>query len=329
MKWLPDCFGSILKQDYKNYEIIFVDNASSDHSVQWVKKQYPKTKIIVNDKNLGFSHANNIGWRYASGEYVLFLNNDTSVTKTFLTELVSFLKKDVSLGGMQSKILLMDHPDTLDSVGAFLTPIGFLFHFGFGNKDVRKYDKDILLYTAKGACMLFRKSVLDKVTVDGNIFDPDYFAYFEETDLCHRIWLAGYSIGYNYRSVIYHKMGATSSTIRNASIQYHSFKNRINSYIKNCDVAHLLSILPLHIVFCEVFAVASIALGRFDLTYAIEKAILWNVVNISKTLRKRRIIQKSIRTRPDSAFWQNIFRKPRLVYYWYLFKGSSDYEESV
>src|SRR5689334_11617383 len=219
-KWLPDCFGSIAKQDYRQYEVVFVDNASKDDSVDWVKKHYPKTKIIINKENLGFADANNVGYRKAKGEYVLFLNNDTRVTKTFLTELVKVLQSDITIGGVQSKILLMDHPDTHDSVGAFLTPTGFLYHYGFGKKNISKYNKQINLYTAKGACMMFRKKVLDQIAIDNNIFDPDYFAYFEESDMCHRVWLAGYKIVYAYKSVIYHKMGATSAGMNNAFIQY-------------------------------------------------------------------------------------------------------------
>ena len=92
LRWLPDCFGSLGKQNYRNYEIIFIDNASKDDSVLWVKKHYPKTKICINKTNLGFSDANNVGYKLAKGKYVLFLNNDTCVTKTFLTELVNVLE---------------------------------------------------------------------------------------------------------------------------------------------------------------------------------------------------------------------------------------------
>src|SRR5258706_13417668 len=172
LRWLSDCFGSLAKQNYKQYEIVFVDNASKDGSVAWVKKHYPKTKILVNKENLGFADANNVGYRNAKGKYILFLNNDTRVTKTFLSELVGVIQEDKTIGGAQSKILLMDHPDTHDSVGAFLTPTGFLYHYGFGKKDQKKYDKQMDLYTAKGACMMFRKDVLKQVEIHGDIFDP-------------------------------------------------------------------------------------------------------------------------------------------------------------
>jgi GT2 family glycosyltransferase len=321
LKWLPDCLGSLEKQNYTSYEIVFVDNASKDGSVSWVRTHYPRTKIIINRKNLGFAGANNVGYRKAGGEYVLFLNNDTRVTKAFLTELVNVLKTDKVIGGVQSKILLMDHPDTHDSVGAFLTPSGFLYHYGFGRKNKSKYDKQIDLYTAKGACMMFRKSVLNEVAVDGNIFDPDYFAYFEESDMCHRVWLAGYRIVYAYKSVIYHKMGATSASMNNAFIQYHSFKNRIRTYLKNLGPKWFFTIVPIHILLCEFYAIIAVLRGNITLGLAIERALLWNMTHLGDTLRLRRVVQKKIRLLYDSQIASAILRKPSASYYLGLLSG--------
>lgn len=315
LRWLPDCFGSLTKQNYRNFEIIFVDNASKDGSVSWVKKHYPKTKICLNKENLGFADANNVGYRKVKGKYILFLNNDTRVTKTFLTELVKVLESDENIAGAQSKILLMDKPDTHDSVGAFLTPTGFLYHYGFGRKDQQKYDKQIDLYTAKGACMMFKKDVLDKVAIGGNIFDPDYFAYFEESDMCHRIWLAGYRIVYAYKSVIFHKMGATSSGMNNAFIQYHSFKNRIRSYLKNFGGYWLILILPSHLVMCQLYACLLLIRGHWRVFGAIERAHWWNLAQLFKTVRLRRIVQNVIRRVPDSSIAPKILRHPSIQYY--------------
>mgnify|MGYP001602879166 CR=1 FL=1 len=320
LRWLEDCFGSLYTQDYKNFEIIFVDNASKDGSIEWVKKNYPETIICINTTNLGFADANNVGYRKAKGKYVLFLNNDTRVTKTFLTELMNVLERDETIGGAQSKILLMDHPDTHDSVGAFLTPTGYLYHYGFGKKDAAKYDKEIELFTAKGACMMFRKDVLDSVAIRGDIFDPDYFAYFEESDLCHRVWLVGYRIVYAYKSVIYHKMGATSASMNNAFIQYHSFKNRIRTYIKNFGIANLILILPVHLLLCEGFSAYSFIKGQFQLSWAIQKAFWWNIVHFGKTIQLRAIVQTKIRKTSDNDLAKIVYR-PSLSYYIGLVQG--------
>jgi len=318
LRWLADCFRSLSKQDWKNYEIVFVDNASKDGSVSWVKTHYPKTKVIINKKNLGFSDANNVGYRVAKGDYILFLNNDTRVTKAFITELVKVFENDSFIGGAQSKILLMDHPDTHDSVGAFLTPNGFLYHYGFGAKVNKKFDKQIDLYTVKGACMMFRSSVLKKIEVNGDILDPSYFAYFEETDMCHRVWLAGYRVVYAYRSVIYHKMGATSTSMNNAFIQYHSFKNRINTYLKNLDIKTIWKIMPIHITLCLAFVMYLLFLGRMQLAFAIVRAITWNIVHFQHTMRDRKYIQTQIRVNLRSDWIRNVTWHPPLEYYFNL-----------
>lgn len=328
LKWLPDCFGSLAKQDYRNYEIVFVDNASKDESVLWVRMHYPKAKIIPNSRNLGFANANNIGYRHAKGEYVLFLNNDTKVTTTFLRELVKLMESDQTIGCVQSKILLMDHPDTHDSVGAFLTPTGFLYHYGFGKKDQKKYDKEINLYTAKGACMMFRRDVLEKIMVEGKVFDPDYFAYFEETDLCHRVWLAGYRVVYAPKSVIYHKMGGTSSGMNNAFIQYHSFKNRIRTYIKNFGTQWMWTYLPFHLIISQLYALVSFVRGNWALGWAIERAYWWNIQQFSKTMSLRRYIQRNIRIVSDSELKKSIIAHPTFAYYMHLLSGNViSYEE--
>ncbi|MGH7203443.1 MAG: glycosyltransferase family 2 protein, partial [Candidatus Levyibacteriota bacterium] len=130
LNYLQECLPSLQKQDYPNTEIIVVDNASSDESVSYLKKNFPKVRIVLNDKNYGFAEANNIGYKYITGDYVLFLNNDTKVTRNFLSILVKKLEKDETIGGIQSKILLMDKPDHYDSIGAFLTGTGILYHYG-------------------------------------------------------------------------------------------------------------------------------------------------------------------------------------------------------
>lgn len=321
LKWLPDCFNSLHTQQYKNFEIIFVDNASTDGSVSWIKKYFPRTKIVINKENLGFAGANNVGYKYAKGEYVLFLNNDTRVTRAFLTELVRVLSNDETIAGAQSKILLMDHPDTHDSVGAFLTPTGFLYHYGFGQKENIRYNKQIDLYTAKGACMMFKKSVLDEVLVRNSIFDPDYFAYFEESDMCHRVLLAGYKIVFAYKSVIYHKMGATSSGMNNAFIQYHSFKNRIRTYLKNLGPAKLLPLLFIHLAMCEVFSFATFIRGKVALSWAIQRAILWNMTHLSQTIRDRKYIHSTIRKVSDATYLPYVMKHPSFTYYVKLSQG--------
>lgn len=326
-KYLEKCLSSLRAQNYKKVETILVDNGSADDSVSWVREKFPEVKIIENDKNLGFAQANNIGYESSKGAYVLFLNNDTEVKKDFLIELVKVLEENKEIGGAQGKIFLMGQPNRLDSVGAFLTPTGFLYHFGVRKKDSPKYSKRIYIHTAKGACMMFKRKVLEKVKVEGEIFDQRYFAYFEESDLCHRVWLAGYKIVFVPNSVIYHEMGATSSKLRSSFIQYHSYKNRINSYIKNLGMRRLAQILPTHIILCELLSIYYLLKRDVGTNLSIQKAIFWNFVNIKNTLMKRRYVQRKIRKVNDQEIFPLIFKNVGLSYYYHLFSGLSGYKD--
>lgn len=318
---LEKCLASLEKQSYENVEILMVDNASTDDSVEFVKKFSNKIRIIENSKNYGFAEANNIGYRKATGDYILFLNNDTEVYKHFINELVKVLESDSTIGGVQSKILFMDNPSYLDAIGSFLTNTGFLYHYGLFAKDGSKFSSVIPVYSAKGACMLFRREVLEGVEVDNELFDSNFFAYFEETDLCHRVWLSGYKILYVPKSVILHKFGATSKRLAKPFIEYHSFKNRINSYIKNLSYLHLAYILPIHIILCEGLSLVFIFRRRFDIFVAIQRAILWNVIHLPKTIKKRNYIQNKIRKLTDKEIFKTLKKNQPVSYYLSLLGG--------
>ena len=322
---LKKCFASLIKVVYPDFEIIIVDNASKDDSIGVIKefgivmaKKNVKVITVINKKNLGFAGGNNVALPFVTGKYILLLNNDTVVTKEFVKELVIAIQKDPKIYCVQSKILSMDYPDKLDSVGAYLTNSGFLYHYGYFQKNKLSYDATRELYTAKGACMMVRHDTVDEI----GLFDPDFFAYFEESDFCHRIWLSGGKVMYAPKSIIYHKVGGTSNSMNNAFIQFHSFKNRINSYLKNLGTLQMLEIVPLHILLCEVAAIGFIQKGRFDLFVAINKAIFWNIQHLKKTLKKRKRVQYKLRKVSDLQFLSKIKRNPGPRYYYYLFAKS-------
>lgn len=326
--WLKESLSSLFSQTHRNIEIVVVDNNSKDGTISWIKKNYPKVRTITMQDNMGFAQANNEAFFATKSEYVFFLNNDVKLDKNAIKELLRVVKSDSSIAGAQSKLLLMDQSNIIDTIGAFLTPTGFLYHYGFMNKDKKKFDCLINLYTPKGAAMLFRRADLMKVVVNGELFDKRAFAYFEETDLAHRVWLSGKRIVYAYKSIVYHKMGGTSTTMDNAFIQYHSFKNRIASYIKNISWSKLLPILCLHGIFIQIYALKAILGRKFSLLLAIEKAVLWNILFLPETLTKRKYIQHNIRRKSDDQLWKVIMKNPPLAYYRHQMQGKV-YEEPV
>lgn len=322
LHWLKKSLPSIYKNTYTSFEVILVDNSSSDSTESWVRSNYPDVRILSQKNNLGYAEANNNGFAVSRGEYVLFLNNDVTVAPTFITELVNSIETDDTVAGAQSKILLMDEPDRYDTIGAFLTSTGFLYHYCFMNKADKKYDHQINIFTPKGACMLFTRNSLEKVLIDGKLFDPEAFAYFEETDVAQRIWMSGKRIIYAPNSIIFHKMGGTSTSMNNAFIQFHSFKNRLACYLKNLEIVSLIQILPIHILCCEIFALLYLTRMKFSVALSIQKAILWNILHISQTLRKRAIVQQKIRNIPDSKYFPMILKNPPLQFYLSQAKGS-------
>lgn len=310
-----NCLKSLAKIDYPNWELIIIDNGSTDNSeklAELIKLPSKKYQFIKNHQNVGFAPANNQAVKVARGRYVLLLNNDTKVEPDFLTLLVNRMEEDISIGVIQPKIFLMEKPGYLDNAGSFFTKIGFLHHWGFMQKDGPEFDKESEIFSAKGACMLVRKSVVDEI----GLFDADFFSYFEESDFCWRVWLSGYKVLFFPKARIYHKLGFTIRRLDVLNLNYHYYKNRICSLIKNIETGNLLPIATAHLVIS--FGITLLFLVRLHPKEAliIAQAIGWNIVNLPPTLKKRSVIQKHRRITDDRLFamvaypinWQKYFQ---------------------
>ena len=304
-----NCLKSLGKITYPNYEIIVVDNNSQDGSVESITKMFPDVGQILNKSNSGYVGGNNAGIRQAKGKYLLILNNDTVVTPSFIEPLVEDLKNYPSLGIVQSKIFIMDKPKLLDNVASYLTNTGFLYHIGYLDVDKSEYQRYRETFAAKGACMLVRKEVLRL-----GAFDKEFWCYFEETDLCWRAWVMGYHVAFEPKSIIYHKMGATSTTMRSAFIHYHSFKNRIRTIIKNASLPTLFWMLPIHLTTCVGLVIFFMFAGQISGSLSILKAIGWNIRVFSETWKLRNKVQ-SKRKISDTEIFNKVMKNPPLSFY--------------
>lgn len=310
MQVLENCIKSVCELDYPNFEVILVDDCSSDKSIESVEK-YKKIidlKIYKNKKNLGFAGSNNEGYKRSNGDYVLLLNNDTTVDKKLLSKLVDRFEEDDSIGAGQAKIKLMDKPSHLDNAGAFLTRTGFLTHWGFMQRDSKEYDKEKEIFSAKGACLFIRKDVIEKT----GLFDADFGSYMEETDFCWRVWLYGKKIIYYPKTYIFHKVGFTFSNQFNpVSVNYNSFKNRISTLYKNLDTKNLFTILIFHIFIVFCIGIYYLITFQFEKTSMVFRALWWNVVNFRSINKKRRIVQ-NMRKVTDEYLFKKIMRKTNI-----------------
>lgn len=322
---LQTCFKSLnYIEGIKRVELIIVDNASEDDSIKWLKsfkskheKKYHAIKIIQNKENTGFAKGNNIGYEKSKGEYVLLLNNDTIVEPNFLEKLLSSIDDNESIGAVQPRIMQMDNKKLVDSIGSYFINTGFLYHIGHNKQFKKMYDKPDNVFSLKGACMLFKRKVIEKV----GLFDENYFAYFEETDLCLRTQIAGYSLKYEPSSIIYHKGGNTSQNIQPGFILFHAYKNRVFTYAKNFDSNTLVMYLPLHIALIIFVAFVYLFTGKFEQSKSIFRSIAWNAKNISFIIKERKKIE-SFRTVSDSEFLPLVTRQVRPSYYYHLLTTS-------
>lgn len=297
------CLDSLIKIKYPNWELIIVDNGSSDGSE---KKAigFKNLKLIKNLSNFGFAKANNQGFAVSKGKCILFLNNDTMVEPDLLKVLVSKMESDPSIGVIQPKIFLMDTPNYLDNAGTFLTKTGFLEHWGFMEKDSKEFGSEREIFSAKGACMLVRREIIQKV----GLFDEKFVSYFEESDFCWRVWLAGFKVLYYPKAKIFHKLGFASKKMEQVNINYHSFKNRISSLFKNLENGNLLFILVPHLAILKLLAFYYLLRFHFKKVWMLWHAILWNLINLPGLIKKRKMIQ-AYRVKGDDELFRVILKK--------------------
>lgn len=333
--FLPQCLSSLTKGDYKNIEILYVDNGSTDGTSEYINKHYPQIILIQNLKNVGFSPAHEGILAKVKGDAALLLNTDTIVEENLLEELVKALYEKKDIGAVQPKILMYPDKNKIDSIGAFFLNNGLLYHLGY-EKDCNRpmYNKAMEIFSTKGAIMLIKKKVLDKVSFPkhGNhkasIFDQDYFTAFEDTDLCIRIWLAGYRILYVPTTKAYHVGGGAVKKMMRSFVLFHGEKNRLATYLKNLSPKYLLKVLPRMIIMLQIECLAYLIMKRrIDIAFAIQKAILWNIFHLKEILEKRHYVQARIRVVGDDSFIPHLTKKVRLSYYYYLVTGLKGYED--
>lgn len=316
--WLRGCLDSLRAQTYPRLEVILVDNGSRDGSVDFVRSRYRGVRVIANPDNRGFATANNQGVREARGELVLLLNNDTRLPRNCLQRLVEGFDRIPRLGSLQPKLVFMDRPVVLDCCGSYWTGSSLLYHYG-AEKPARRaiYSRPQPFFSNKGAAMLIRRDLIGTL----GLFDDDFWCYYEETDFCHRLWLTGYECWYYPEATVYHARGGTTETLDNAHIQFHNFKNKLCSFLKNFQARSLAVVLPAFLVVTVLLSLGWLGQGKYRHAAAVYRALWWNLRHLPGTLAKRRTVQGH-RTRSDRQVARKAKRNPRLSFYYHLWRGT-------
>lgn len=240
---LADCINSIERSLQKlEYEIIVVDNNSTDDSVKLLKFQFPKVKLIENDCNAGFTKANNQGLQMSTGDYILLLNSDTLVLDDALSTLVRFLDKHKETAICGPRLLNSDMTLQLPCRRGFPRLINSISHFSGLSKvfpKSRLLGSYLMTYmdgsidhevdAISGACLLARREVLDTI---GGLLDEAFFMHFEDIDLCYRAKKNGYKVYYVHNARVVHLKGQ-SSKLRSEGVIRNFFDSALIYFKKN------------------------------------------------------------------------------------------------
>ena len=219
---LESCLESLLKINYNNTEIIVVDNNSIDDSVSFISTNFPDLILIKLNENKGFAEPNNIASKMATGDLLLFLNNDTIVTPSFVSELVKSIQQNSNVGICQSLLLKPD--ESIDSSGDFIDNLGVVYNSKTQISKIRE------ISSARGASMMIKKKIFDQL--EG--FDEKFYFSFEDVDLSWRCWIAGYKVLVIPKSIVYHLGGQTYQKVKN-KMAFHGFKNQLSMKITNFE----------------------------------------------------------------------------------------------
>tara|TARA_B100001971_G_C18265198_1_gene591442 strand:+ start:74 stop:1093 length:1020 start_codon:yes stop_codon:yes gene_type:complete len=307
------CLNSVLRIDYENFEVILLDNNSTDGSMTNVNNKFgskQQVKIIMNKRNLGYAEGNNVGVMESKGEYLVFLNNDVIVDPNFLKELVIVMKTD-SIAAAQAKLMFMDHPTKFYSAGHYIDYFGMVHVLGEFEEDKGQFDNVYDMFGAHGAAFIVKRNLFLKV----GGFDSDFFLLFEESDLCWRFWLIGYRIVFVPKAIAYHKHGYAhkrSSFGRESSLTYYFVRNRLNSILKNYSWSRLITVLPFHAMLLLITFFMKINQRDFGSARALIRALVWNVRNSRVSIEKRKRVQNMRKVSDGFLINASIIRMPSI-----------------
>lgn len=237
---LEQCLPALLQQNYPNFNVLLVDNASEDDSVAYVKSQFPQIQVIQNEANLGFAKGMNIGLRQHQAEIGILLNTDVEVCPDWLKELVRPIVNDPAIGITGSKLYFGDGR-TLQHAGAMIEwPLGTGRHRFYREEDTGQADEMREVDYVTGAAMAIARPVLEKI----GLFDEDFAPfYYEETDFCLRAKAAGFRVIYAPRSTAIHYESMTFRRF-DRPLFYNLQRNRLLFLLKHLPPDAFLEELP-------------------------------------------------------------------------------------
>lgn len=240
---LPNCWRALMAQTFRDFEVIVVDNGSTDGSIDWLASQAASALVIRNSTNQGFAAANNQGIRASTAPLIATLNNDALPEADWLHALIDAADQNESIGMFASKILLLNPIGQLDSAGIEVDRTGIAWNRYWRQPDSASVDESVEVFGPSAAAALYRRSMLDQI----GLFDETLFAYYEDVDLAWRAHWAGWRCLYVPTARVEHVHSATSgqgSPFKNFLLG----RNKWLVILKNYPFSRLWRYVPLMIL---------------------------------------------------------------------------------
>ncbi|MCJ8211142.1 glycosyltransferase family 2 protein [Mucilaginibacter sp. RS28] len=247
LNYLKQFLPGVLQSDYSNFEVIVGDNASTDSSVEFLKTEYPAVKVIINDKNYGFTGGYNRVLEQVDADYFVLLNSDIEVKPNWISPVIEMMEADQTIAAAAPKIKSYAEKNCFEHAGA---AGGFIDKFGYPfcrgrifyevEEDHGQYNEPGEIFWASGAALFIRKNCW----VEAGGFDEQFFAHMEEIDLCWRLKNMGYKVMYCPQSEVYH-VGGGSLNKENPFKTYLNFRNNLLLLKKNMPAGRAAVVITL------------------------------------------------------------------------------------
>ena len=309
VSFIDECLKSLSKTVYRPIEIIVVDNGSTDGSQAFVKKKYPRVTMLQAPKNLGYAGGCTYGYERSNGEFIVFLNNDTTVDKQWLIHLVRAAKQKNS-AICQPKVLAMRQPTYFEYAGAaggYMDRWGYTFCrgrlFDICEKDTGQYDQAVEIFWASGVCLFAKRKVLEEI----GAFDPFLFIYYEEEDLCWRAHLRNYKVVFVPQAKIYHYGEKTASKYPFRKY-YYFHRNHNILLMKNYAWSSLVRVLPKKFILDGIMAGYFMLIGQWKRSLCVIAATITLPFYMRRTLTLRKKTQH-LRRRDEREIWNMLYPK--------------------
>ncbi len=290
---LDECFSSIKFQTYSNFSIVYVDNGSTDGSVEYVKNTYPEITIVKIAKNMGFAVGNNIGIKEAlkskDCQYVALVNTDATLSNDWLDTLVSFAIVHPHAGSFQTPTYdYYDHA-TLDSYGITVDRYGRAMQLGYRSKE--EVPDTRIVFGTNAAAALYSRDFLDAQPFGDEYLDADMWMYLEDVDIAARATVTGWNNWLVSSSAAYH-MGSASSSKNPGFSVYYIYRNNFPMLYKNFPFPILVTMIP-GLIVTDLRTILGLIRGRNRVALkALIKGRLSSPLLLLKMHRKRILLGK-------------------------------------